>query len=262
MPPSEPHTHTVVFLHGRGDNARNFAKSLVYWRDSHNRSLFQAFPSFRWVFPQAPTRQCASLPDKWPQWFDVWNVQDFADREELQAEGLREVVPQIRRLLANEASLLGERWDRVMLAGISMGGATAAHVLFHLDIPATGGGRLAAFLGVSCRCPFLGRSLPEMRKAIGLEDGVPDHANVLRNTPVLLEHCADDPLVRLQNGYGMRDTLREFGAEVEWKEYPSGGHWFNTPAGMDDAVEFINRRVLGKNSEEQAERSDDTMDLS
>ncbi|KAH9886443.1 Alpha/Beta hydrolase protein [Cubamyces lactineus] len=262
MPPSQPHTHTVVFLHGRGDNARNFARSLVYWRDSHNRSPFQAFPSFRWVFPQAPMRQCASSPDIWAQWFDVWNVRDFTEREELQAEGLREVVPQIRRLLANEAALLGERWDRVILAGISMGAATGMHVLFHLDIPPSGGGRLAAFIGISCRCPFSGRTLPEIRKAIGIEGSIPDHADVLRNTPVLLEHCVDDPLVHIENGRSMRDTLRGFEAEGEWKEYPSGGHWFNSPTGMDDAVDFINRRVLGKSSEEQAERPDDAMDLS
>lgn len=72
IPPSaEPHTHTVVFLHGRGDNANNFRKGLAYWRDSHGHTLADAFPSFRWVLPQAPMRRCASSPDTLPQWFDV-----------------------------------------------------------------------------------------------------------------------------------------------------------------------------------------------
>ncbi|KAI1775338.1 alpha/beta-hydrolase [Hypoxylon cercidicola] len=240
--PSVPHTHTVVFLHGRGDNARNFAAALALSRDSRGRSLFDGFPSLRWVFPQAPTRRCASVPETWPQWFDVWDVRDFAAREDLQADGLREAVPALRRVLADEAALLGGRWDRVVLAGISMGGATAAHVLLNLDVPPEAGARLGALVGFSCRCPFAGRDLAGMRAVLGLED-VPGHDRVVRNTPVLLEHCADDPLVLVQNGRGLRDTLRGFGAKVEWREYPGGGHWFNSPQGMDDAVDFLNTHL-------------------
>ncbi|KAK4466050.1 Alpha/Beta hydrolase protein [Cladorrhinum samala] len=238
--PTKPHTHTVVFLHGRGDNARSFAASLQASRDSRGRSLVEAFPSFRWVFPQAPVREVASEPGtRWPQWFDVWNVRDFAQNEDLQAVGLREVIPPLRRVLADEAASLGGRWDRVVLAGISMGAATSVHLLFNLDVPA-----LAAFLGFSCRCPFAGRDLAGMRAALGLT-GAHAGAGVLRNTPALLEHCADDPLVLVQNGRGLRDTLRGFGMQVDWKEYPSGGHWFHSPEGMDDAVEFLNKHVLG-----------------
>lgn len=236
------HTHTVVFLHGRGDNAANFAESLANSRDSRGRSLPDAFPSFRWVFPQAPPRQCASQPYQvWNQWFDVWNVRDFADREELQTPGLTESVPAIRDLLAREAAALGGDWRKVILAGISMGAATGTHVLFNLDIPQGGG--LGAFLGFSCRCPFAGRSLQGMREVLGL-DNVPSHHSVLRETPVLLEHCVDDPLVLVQNGRGLRDILTEFGAQVEWREYPNGGHWFNSPAGMNDVVNFLQQKVL------------------
>lgn len=245
--PSEPHTHTVVFLHGRGDNVRNFVASLANSRDSRGRTLMEAFPSFRWVFPQAPTRRCASTPETWPQWFDVWDVRDFAANEDLQAVGLKEVVPAIRNMLADEAALLGGRWNRVVLAGISMGGATGAHVLFNLDVPPTAGGRLGAFIGFSCRCPFAGRDLAGMRNVLGLE-GVPEHNRVIQNTPVLLEHCADDPLVLVQNGRGLREILRGFGAQVEWKEYPNGGHWFHSPTGMDDVVEFLNKHLNGESS--------------
>lgn len=243
IPPSVERTHTVVFLHGRGDNARNFAHALKYSRDSNGRTLIETFPPFRWVFPQAPMRRCASSPDVLLQWFDVWNVRDFAEREELQAIGLKEVVPEIRNILANEAAQLGGRWDRVILAGISIGAATSVHTLFNLDVPAADGGRLGAFLGFSCRCPFAGRTLPEMRDVLGLEK-VPEHKNLLTGTPVLLEQCVDDPLVLVQNGRGLRDVLQGYGAQVEWKEYPRGGHWMHSPTGMDDAVDFIKRHVL------------------
>ncbi|KAI1460437.1 alpha/beta-hydrolase [Annulohypoxylon moriforme] len=263
--PSQPHTHTVVFLHGRGDNARNFAASLTQSRDSHGRTLFEALPSFRWVFPQAPMRKCATLPDTWPQWFDVWDVTDFALNEDLQAAGLKEVVPAIRRILTDEAGRLGGRWDHLVLAGISMGGATSTHVLFNLDVPLAAGGRLGAFIGFSSRCPFAGRSLAGMRGALGLE-GVPDNDLVIKNTPMLLEHCVDDPLVLVQYGRGLREILSGYGAQVEWKEYPNGGHWFHSPTGMDDVVGFLIRNLRENSSATipttSQQASSDAMDLS
>ncbi|KAI3329948.1 phospholipase/carboxylesterase family protein [Ustulina deusta] len=240
--PMQAHTHTVVFLHGRGDNVHDFGAGLSHWRDSRNRTLADAFPTFRWVLPQAPMRKLASGPETWPQWFDVWNVRDFAENEGLQAVGLKEVIPVFRKILADEAARLGGRWDRVVLAGISMGAATSVHLLFNLTEP------LGAFMGFSARCPFAGRSLTQMREVLGLEN-VPDHDDVLRKTPVLLEHCIDDPLVVIQNGRALRDTLLRFGCRVEWKEYPDGGHWFHSPTGMDDAVEFLEKHVLNGDSD-------------
>jgi predicted esterase len=208
-------------------------------------------------------RPLASDPGtSWYQWFDVWNVRDFSSREDLQSIGLKDSVPVIRHIIASEAAKLGGRYDRVILAGISMGAATGVHTLFNLDVPASGGGRLGAFLGFSARCPFAGRTLAQMREVLGLQ-GVPGHDEVLRKTPVLLEHCADDPLVLVQNGRGLRDILRAFGAQVEWKEYPTGGHWFHSPDGMDDVVEFVNRHVVGQGGQHAVvTRDDDAMDIS
>jgi predicted esterase len=197
------------------------------------------------------------------QWFDVWSVRNFAHREELSAQGLREIVPVIRRVLADEAEKLDGRWDRVILAGISMGAATSVHTLFNLDVPAEAGGRLGAFLGFCARCPFAGRSLVQMREVLGLQ-GVPSHDNVLRKTPILLEHCADDPLVPVHKGRELRDTLRGFGASVEWKEYPQGGHWFHSPDGIDNVVNFLTRHVLGEegSGDSQGQAGDGAVDMS
>jgi predicted esterase len=271
IPPSAPHTHTVVFLHGRGDTAESFASSLLYSRDSRNRTFPEIFPSFRWVFPQAEMRQCAAFPgDEVSQWFDIWNVSNFLEREELQATGLRESVASTRRILVSEATVLGGQWERLVLAGISQGAAVGVHTLLNLNLPLAVEGqqvprRLGAFLGFSCRMPFPGRSLAETRKVLGLEHTA-DTDEVLHNTPVLLEHCVDDPLVLVGNGRDLRDTLRGFGAQVTWKEYPEGGHWFNSPDGADDAVEFLNNHVLKKPSAggdltSQVNALPDSMDL-
>lgn len=220
------------------------------------------------MFPQAQIQECIAFPgEKMSQWFDVWNVTNFSEREELQAIGLRESVASIRRLLSSEATILGGQYDRLILAGISQGGATSVHTLLHLSLAPTMKGqgevppRLAAFLGFSCRMPFPGRSLTETRRILAL-DSVLDTDEFIRNTPMLLEHCVDDPLVLVGSGRSLRDTLRGFGAQVTWKEYPNGGHWFNSPAGIDHVVEFLNCQVL-KNLDTGGNSSlPDSMDLS
>ncbi|TLS21803.1 uncharacterized protein PpBr36_09304 [Pyricularia pennisetigena] len=245
VPPTSTHTHTVVFLHGRGGSAKTLAQSLLYSRTRDGRTLYQAFPSFRWVFPEAKANPCAAFPGQsWQQWFDIWNVQNFSDREEHQATGLRESVLFIRRVLAREAAVLGGRYDRIILAGISQGAATSVHTLLNLGIsPPTDGraGRgLAAFLGFCSRMPFPGRTLADARKILNVENAPQDDVTI-RHTPMLLEHSADDPLVLVSSGRALRDTLRGFGATVEWREYPDGGHWFNSPAGISDVVEYLNK---------------------
>jgi predicted esterase len=253
--PSEPHSHTVVFLHGCGDSAKNFARTVGYSWDSHMRPLYGAFPSFRWVFPQAPIRRSANGHGIMYKWFDTWSTTDFSEREELQVPGLQEIVPAIRLLLAAEAERLEGRWDKVILAGISMGGATSAHAIFNLAIPPPAPGltviadhkpgRLGALMTFSSLCPYVGRSLEELRTILDLPD-VPDNADVLRNTPMLLEHCIDDNLVPISTGHALRDTMMRFGAQVTWKEYPDGGHWFNSPTGIDDAVIFLKKHLFGE----------------
>ena len=97
-------------------------------------------------------------------------------------------------------------------------------------------------MGFSCRFPFPGRTLAETREIVGLEN-VPGDNWLVRNTPVLIEHCSDDPLVEVETGRQVRDTLRGFGASVTWQEYPMGGHWLKSPDGVDDAVSWIKEHV-------------------
>ncbi|KAI1371921.1 alpha/beta-hydrolase [Hypoxylon crocopeplum] len=264
--PLVPHTHTIIFLHGRGDTSANMADSLLRWaRDSRGRSLVDALPSVRWVFPQAEVRVAEKFDEECPQWFDIWNLLDMTDREELQVFGLRESVLSIRRIVRREAKMVGAL-ERVVLAGISQGAATAVHTLLHLgelgDADAVGDvtaqkqllgqdadadsnketpppARLGALVGLSGWLSFPGGSLEETREVLGLEEAPPENDDVVRHTPVFLGHCADDPLVFIEYGKQLRDSLRGFGMEVSWNEYADGGHWINSPRGVDDVVAFL-----------------------
>jgi predicted esterase len=273
--PTLPHTHTVIFLHGRGDTATNFKIALLNSHTSQGLSLPQALPSLRWVFPQAPLRESARFPDAkaTPQWFDVWDQRNHAEREAVQVEGLRESVQLIQGIVKNEVTLLDGRWESIVLAGLSQGGATVVHTLLNTHRSTVGGverlgraeARVGALMGFSTYLPLqdvLGmlplrnsmlpdldtipsagveewRKLDKIRKALGLNGGEGDNEAVL-NTPILLEHCVDDATIFVQQGRELRQALEGLGARVTWKEYPDGKHWFNSPKGMDDVVWFLN----------------------
>ncbi|KAI2602669.1 alpha/beta-hydrolase [Hypoxylon sp. NC1633] len=244
------HTHTVVFLHGRGDTSANLADALLRWtRDSKGRSLFDTFPTVRWVFPQAEDRLAEKFDEVWPQWFDIWNIFDMTDREELQAFGLRESVESLRKIVHSEAERVGGL-DKIVLAGISQGGATAVHAMLHLrDLHADAGKeaaplRLGGLVGLSSWMSFPGGSLEETREVLGLEEGPPGIDDVVRHTPVFLGHCVDDNTVFVEYGKQLRDSLRGFGMDVAWHEYDEGGHWINSPKGVDDVVDFLNAQGL------------------
>ncbi|KAH6892246.1 acyl-protein thioesterase [Thelonectria olida] len=229
--PSHPHSHTIIFLHGRGSTPRRLADSLTHLAPSSSgRSLPSSLPSVRWVFPAPP----GAGPDTALfQWFAPYH-------ERIQAQGLRDSVHLLRRILDEEAALLDGRYHRVVLVGFSQGAATAAHVLLHL---ATSLGGLVGFSG---RMVFPGRGLADTRRVLreATDDAEEDNGDdeddeAVRQTPVLLEHCADDHLVPVESGRVLRDTLRGFGAQVTWCEYPDGGHWLNAPDGVDDAIRFL-----------------------
>lgn len=231
--PVKPHTHTVIFLHGRGDTARNFSFILSGAVDSRNRMLAEAFPSFRWVFPSAPGPR--------REWFKFSHSRNISIDEDKQVAGLRAIVPEIKRILSEEATKLGGRWDRLILAGFSMGSATSLQTLLNLHITEADGGHLAAFIGIAGRCPLASMGLDGIRQAIS-SDAMED-IGVLKATPVLLEHCADDTTVPAALGRSCRDFLTRIGMDVTYKEYEEGGHWIKSPQGMDDIVAFIERIV-------------------
>lgn len=245
----QPHTHTVIFLHGRGDNARDFMRCIQYntWCNSQRKNPIEIFPTFRWVFPTAGDKPCEAPgnPRYMSQWFDLYDHTNLQLREEVQGPGLADSVARIRGLIAEEASRLGGRYDKIVLMGISQGGATSVHTLLNLVFPEgyRGPRRLGAFVGIACRMPFPGRSLEGTRAVLGL-GGTPCD-EVIRNTPVILEHCMDDPTVRFEGGQQLRRQLEGYGATVVWREYSNGGHWFKSPEGLDDVTAFLSH-VLPK----------------
>ncbi|KAI1814530.1 lysophospholipase II [Poronia punctata] len=239
--PRAAHTHTVIFLHGRDSNCREFASELFESEASEPanqpRTLPDLFPGIRWVFPSAPTLQSERFGTGMSQWFDMWSVETPVERSELQRPGLDQSVEQILGVIQEEEMSVPRK--RIFLAGISQGFATVTAVLF-----AAGPKRFAGLIGLCSWFPAALRA----EDFLSFEDT--SDGKSTRSTPVFLGHSIDDEVVPIKNGRDLRDTFQSRRFQVEWREYEDGGHWVNEPRGVDDIARFIriHSHMLDKSS--------------
>ncbi|KAF2206385.1 hypothetical protein CERZMDRAFT_122957 [Cercospora zeae-maydis SCOH1-5] len=210
-----------VFLHGRDSTAKEFAKELFDSTDSHERNLQEALPGVKWVFPIAPVTHCARYGLHMSQWFDMQTTQDPHQGEAEQNP--TQSIDIIYNQLIKEAAIVG--WQNVILAGISQGAAVGIHTL--LKQP----NRLGGFIG-------LNTWLPRPETITGAERRWPAAVQ----TPVMLAHTREDPIVQMTYGEELASSLENLGMDVEWHDYATedgeSAHWVNELEGIDHIVKF------------------------
>ena len=244
------HTHTIVFLHGRGSNACEFESEFFESQASDGRFLTQIFPGMKWVFPCAAMRYAQTEHEDMHQWFDMTSVREPSRDQEQQLQGLRESVEFIWDIMKKEADEVGGI-NKVFLGGISQGCATAIIALL------AGGVRIAGFVGLSSWLPLqtsirkISTDSPKASVKRIRELLYPaDHKNPSfqafdlqtgLQTPILLEHALNDDVLSSSNGYQLCEELRALGMDIEWRAYAEGAHWVNEPNGIDDMIVFLKR---------------------
>lgn len=235
-----PHTHTIIFLHGRDSINTEFADELFESEASEPagqpRTLRDLFPTVRWVFPAAPTLRSARFDTDMSQWFDIWSVEEPAAEGHIQHEGLRSSAAALLDVMRSEEARVQGGRGRIFLAGISQGFATVVAASFLTARDGQAG--FAGMIGLSSWTPLGGRE--ELVRVLA-GDGTPT-TGALPNTAVFLSHSKDDEVVPVQNGRDLRDILKEH-QNVEWHEYEDGGHWVNEPQGVDDIADFLKRHM-------------------
>lgn len=255
--PDYEHTHTAVMLHGRGSGAEEFAEELMVSLLSDGRSLREALPGWRWVFPSSRELWSATFEEHMPAWFEAHSLTDPAARQDLQMAGIEASVNYVRSVLEEERRRVGGRAERLVLGGISQGGAIGILTLLcEGDLGRGPGG----FVGSSTWVPFgdnveriLGSSAfaaasvssgdvveesvksgagddshtltqkdataydPFVRRMIASDDGKPRSSS--SGIAVLLGHGLDDAYVDVELGRQAARVLSQAGHGVDWREY-------------------------------------------
>ncbi|RYP04411.1 hypothetical protein DL764_004467 [Monosporascus ibericus] len=262
--PRTEHSQTAVMLHGLGSTGEEFAEELFASNLSNGSSLRDEFPGCRWVFPSSTELWSSTFQEDMPAWFEAPSLTDTTAGQDLQAPGIRDSVAYLCGILNDEISLVGGRPERVVLGGISQGGAIAMWTL--LCHPKSRAQGLCAFVGASTWLPFAGDieailskrptgASPAQTTAGDLRDFVEemvaplrdglyqtDSAYPLLRTPVFMGHGSDDAYVDIKLGREAASILSSIGFSVEWKSYSGAeqeGHWLKVPEEVDDIRAFL-----------------------
>lgn len=266
--PSAQHTHTAILLHGRGSNGKEFAEELFDSTLPGQPTLAQKLPGWRLVFPSSKELWSSLFEEDLPAWFEAHSLTDTTVRQDLQMGGIRESVKYLTGILDEEIDRLRGDAVKVVLGGISQGGAIGMWTLLCSENPAR---RLGAFFGVSTWLPFsasideyLTKEAEERRSGQETSEAItfvktmmaplgpllshPYDFQELLSTPVFLGHGVDDATVDIDLGREARYTLARLGLNVEWKEYTGAeleGHWFKVPEEVDDITNFLMMATCG-----------------
>jgi predicted esterase len=267
--PQTTHTHTFILLHGLGSNGRRFGRELLDTGISSNKkSLADAFPGARFIFPTAKTRRVTALKrSRVTAWFDMYSLPDRSLREDVQIEGLIESSEYIRFLISQEADIVSTK--NIVLGGLSNGCAMGLITFLSLEYP------LGAYIGMSARLPFRpdineiirstndatdtvmfgeedvekksssAETLDFIRDLLSIDalDAEAEASEKLLSTPVFFGHGVKDEVVPCHLGEEAARTLQSLGVDVTLKRYPDLGHWYQVPEEIDDIMEFLSKKL-------------------
>ena len=191
LEPEQPANAAVIWLHGLGADGNDFVPIVPELR------LPEAI-SARFIFPNAPVRPI-SINGGMPMrgWYDITSLTRLDQQDEA---GIRASARRVQNTIEDEVSA-GIPRQRIVLAGFSQGGAIALHAGLRQS-EALGG-----ILALSTYLPLQSRIMGEL-SAAG------------RGTPILMCHGLYDNVLPLALGSSSRDSLRQLGCAVEWRDYP------------------------------------------
>jgi predicted esterase len=157
------HQQSLILLHGRGSNGKDFGEgllrspiSLLPEGDSESMTIAAALPNTKLIFPTARKRRA-----KWynratiSQWFDNVPIDEqdtgmSQEQAEWQLEGLRQSREYVRKIVDEEITLVGAA--NVFVGGLSQGCAMGLHFLLSYEVFHS---TLGGFVGMSGWLPFV-----------------------------------------------------------------------------------------------------------
>jgi phospholipase/carboxylesterase len=189
LQPASKAQAAVIWLHGLGADGHDFVPIV-------DELDLPAGLAVRFVFPHAPVRPVSiNNGMRMRAWYDI--APDMRRQDEA---GIRGSAALVEGWLQRELDA-GIASERIVLAGFSQGGAITLHAGLRYARP------LAGLLALSTYVPLPERFAAEARRERA-------------DTPILMCHGRDDPMLPLSLGAWSRDLLRQRGYDVDWREYP------------------------------------------
>lgn len=260
--PTSIHTCTIVMLHGRGSDGEEFAEEFL--AESHlsdKTSLAEAFPGARWVFPSSKQLWSTAFEEHMPAWFEAHSLSDTTSRQDLQTAGIKDSVAYVQSILDDELAILEGRKEKLIMGGISQGGAIAM-----LTLLGRGGLTCGGAFVTNTWLPFaenIEQILPVSNgQAVTESAGEDDYDGFVQTLtsefsglgrskdalpPIFFGHGVDDAYVDVSLGRQAREVLVKAGFSVDWREYSGAeleGHWYKVPEQMEDIKGFLDK-LLG-----------------
>lgn len=180
----------IIWMHGLGADGNDFAPVVPQF---HIPEL-----PIKFVFPHAPKIPVTINGGMVMRaWYDILSM-DIDSRADV--EGVLASEKLVQKLIQEQIAQ-GFKYEQIVLAGFSQGGAMSLHVGTRLNNKIAGIIALSSYLPVS---QFL------------LED---KNTSNLR-TPIFMGHGTQDPVVPYSLGKSSRDKLIQAGYKIDWHNYP------------------------------------------
>ncbi|KAI9838919.1 MAG: hypothetical protein M1819_004127 [Sarea resinae] len=213
VPAIKKHTATVIFAHGLGDTlplAQN-------WR---RRGIFE---EVAFVFPNAPSIPISvNFGMSMPGWYDIASFDDIAQK--MDEPGILRSQSYFHSLIQSEIDK-GISSHRIILGGFSQGGAMS------LFAGVTSPHKLGGIVGLSSYLLLQGK----------IRDMVPED-NPNKETKIFMGHGDADTVVKVEWGRATAGTLRAWGWDVDFREYPGLPHSAD-PEEIDHVEAYIKARL-------------------
>lgn len=187
---SEHAERAIIWLHGLGADGHDFEPIA-------QELNFAPEIQIRFIFPSAPKRNITvNAGVSMPAWYDVLDM-DFTNHED--EEGIHTSQQQIEQLIENEHQR-GIKYENIILAGFSQGGAIALQTALRFKYP------LAGIMALSTYLPL----------ASTLEK---EASNANKLIPIFQAHGTHDPVILLSWAEDTRYILEQFGYHTEYYSY-------------------------------------------
>ncbi|KAF3395653.1 hypothetical protein DPV78_009006 [Talaromyces pinophilus] len=160
--PENEHEATVIFLHDRNSTGPKLADHFSKLIGTSGKTLYDHFPSTRWVFPSARARHfywtdadrrqlVQNNRDNTTEWFELASLEDVQLESPEQLTTLQESATYILRIIDDEIERIrrvGGSSQNIFIAGIGQGAALGFVVLLCVHH------ELGGFVGMDGWMPF------------------------------------------------------------------------------------------------------------